>query len=249
MIHMMIACAAILYGGWRGWSTWPAVDRHDDRRGEQLMTRLTLGISDPDAVLVSQMNWELENVLLYLGRHRRPDLTWTRLGDVLPHFPFRRGGPARDLPRHRPDRRRSGAGRRHIRSPLSCCPDDAVPALSLACRGCPDPARRTVRAGAADAAARRTPRRSGPRCGARDRSTGGNVPARTPRAFELIAGIRGEPPNVSRSADRPFRMSFGLEDEPFTVRMDSWLPFDTFRRPASATSCAAGSTSRSSSGA
>ena len=26
-------------------------------------------------------------------------------------------------------------------------------------------------------------------------------------------------------------MSFNLLDEPFTVRMDSWLPFDTFRRP------------------
>ena len=61
--------------------------------------------------------------------------------------------------------------------------------------------------------------------------TGGDVPARAPRAFELIAGIRGQPPNVSRSEDRPFRMSFALQDEPFTVRMDAWLPFDTFRRP------------------
>ena len=37
---------------------------------------------------MSKMNWELENVLLYMARHHRPDLTWTRLGDVLPHFPF-----------------------------------------------------------------------------------------------------------------------------------------------------------------
>jgi hypothetical protein len=35
---------------------------------------------------------------------------------------------------------------------------------------------------------------------------------------------------VTRSADRPFRAEFRLLDEPFTVRMESWLPSDTFRR-------------------
>ena len=29
---------------------------------------------------------------------------------------------------------------------------------------------------------------------------------------------------------QPFRESFRILDEPFTVRMDSWLPTDTFRR-------------------
>jgi len=61
--------------------------------------------------------------------------------------------------------------------------------------------------------------------------TGGTVRARGPRAFELMAGLRGRAPDVSRSEDRPFRMSFALRDERFTVRMDAWLPFDTFRRP------------------
>jgi hypothetical protein len=56
-------------------------------------------------------------------------------------------------------------------------------------------------------------------------------PARARGAFELIAGITGERASVYRASDRPFRMSFNLLDEPFTVRMDSWLPFDTFRRP------------------
>jgi hypothetical protein len=64
-----------------------------------------------------------------------------------------------------------------------------------------------------------------------DSLTGGRLPARTPGRFELIAGIRGERPSVYRSADRPFRMRFRLFDEALTVRMDSWLPFDTFRRP------------------
>jgi hypothetical protein len=29
---------------------------------------------------------------------------------------------------------------------------------------------------------------------------------------------------------RPFRESFSLLDDRFTIRMDSWVPFDTFRR-------------------
>jgi hypothetical protein len=86
--HVALSVALVAYAGWRGWSTWPAVDRHDDRRGEALVSRLTLGVADPDAMLVSQMNWQLENVLLYMGRTSRPELTWTRLGDVLPYFPL-----------------------------------------------------------------------------------------------------------------------------------------------------------------
>jgi putrescine transport system permease protein len=64
------------------------VDRHDDRRGERLIASLIEGLTDRDAVLVEEMNWQTENVLLYMGRYERPELAWTRLGDVLPHFPF-----------------------------------------------------------------------------------------------------------------------------------------------------------------
>ena len=34
-----------------------------------------------------------------------------------------------------------------------------------------------------------------------------------------------------RASNRPFTVSFTLGDEPYTVRMDAWLPSDTFRRP------------------
>src|SRR4029078_1171193 len=60
-----VAIVVIAYAGWRGWSTWPVVDRHDDRRGEQLMASLIQGLTDRDAVLVEEMNWQTENVLLY----------------------------------------------------------------------------------------------------------------------------------------------------------------------------------------
>jgi hypothetical protein len=49
-------------------------------------------------------------------------------------------------------------------------------------------------------------------------------------AYQVIAGLTGEAPLVMRSADHPFRQEFRLLDDPFTVRMESWLPSDTFRR-------------------
>src|SRR5438046_6376765 len=49
-------------------------------------------------------------------------------------------------------------------------------------------------------------------------------------AYQMIAGLVGEPPVITRSSDYPFRADFRLLDDPFTVRMESWLSFDTFRR-------------------
>ena len=229
-VSVVVAALAILYGGWRAWSTWPAVDRHDDRRGEQLIARLTLGVSDPDAMLISDMNWELENVLLYVGRHRRPDLTWTRLADVMPHFPFFVADQG-EIGRSIVLTADAAATVVAAYGPLfPLVEDDLAPAMTLESRlaRMPEgsPYVMTLLTPPPDeqldeddlAAALRI-------------LTGGRPPARTPGRFELIAGIRGERAAVHRSADRPFTMSFNILEEPFTVRLDSWLPFDTFRRP------------------
>jgi Protein of unknown function (DUF2723) len=226
----LVACAAILYCGWRAWSTWPAVDRHDDRRGEQLIARLTLGVSDPDALLVSDMNWELENVLLYVGRHRRPDLTWTRLADVLPHFPFL-VADQREIARSIILTADAAAGVVATYGPLfPLIEDDLVPPVSLSSQVARMPE------GAPYVLTLLTPPPEehvdeSDLAAALTALTGGYLPSRTPGRFELIAGTRGDTPTVYRSADRPFTMSFRILKEPFTVRLDSWLPFDTFRRP------------------
>src|SRR5262245_37141616 len=41
----------LVYAGWRAWDTWPAIDRHDDRRADPLVTRLAIGVNPPTAVL------------------------------------------------------------------------------------------------------------------------------------------------------------------------------------------------------
>jgi hypothetical protein len=229
-VAALAAAAAVAYGAWRGWSTWPAVDRHDDRRGERLIAQLTLGISDPDAMLVSQMNWQLENVLLYVGRHDRPDLTWTRMAEVLPHFPYLvddQRAIARDLVLT------ADAAAQLVEAYGPAFPlveDGPVPILPLRVQaeripqGSPYVLSLLTRP-------REEPLDEGDLAAAIAALTGGHEPARIPGRFEVIAGLKGGRPDIYRSADRPFTLDFDLIDEPFTVRMDSWLPSDTFRRP------------------
>jgi hypothetical protein len=59
---------------------------------------------------------------------------------------------------------------------------------------------------------------------------GGRPVERSGEAYEVFAGLTGEPPVFHRAAARPFEARFQVLDEPFAVRMDSWLPTDTFRR-------------------
>src|SRR5262249_41578386 len=82
------ALLLLLYAGWRGWGTWPVMDRHEDRRGEHPAARVAAGVDEQHAVLVSAMDWQSENALLYASRWERPGLAWVRLAEVLPHLPF-----------------------------------------------------------------------------------------------------------------------------------------------------------------
>lgn len=220
---------ALSYVGWRGWSTWPAVDRHADRRGEQLITRLTLGVSERDALFVSQMNWQLENVLLYTGRYLQPELAWTPLGDVVTHWPLLVDD------NHR-------IGRDVVVTAQAAT--DIVAVYGSSYPLIEDPALPTPTLVAAATATPRgvpyvlsvlTPLREYPLdpealAAALETLTGGKVQARGGLAFELFAGVSGEQPQVHRFSNRPFTEHFQIFDEIFTVRMDSWLPSDTFRR-------------------
>lgn len=232
-IRRVAAVAAIattfIYAGWRGWSTWPAVDRHADRRGEQVIARLTLGVSERDALFVSQMNWQLENVLLYTGRHLRPDLAWTRLGDVMPHWPF--------LVEDNQRIGRDVVVTAQAAADIVAAYGPAYPLIEDAALPVPglEEAAAAVPRGMPYVLSVLTPPREehlNPEAlaGALDTLTGGNGLAPTGLAFEVFAGVAGERPHVHRASNRPFTERFQIFDEPLTVRMDSWLPSDTFRR-------------------
>ena len=237
------AVVVCLYVGWRAWDTWPAIDRHNDRRAEALVTRLTLGVNPQTAVLVTDLNWQLENALLYYSRWQRRDIPWVRLPDVEPHFPFLvRDNEAisRDIVMDSYSARDVVAAFGSLfqvqPDPVRTSPD-LLDEISRLARGTPyvlcvltppreehlDPA--VLRAALDMLTHGNRPSRAGSAASRAGSAEGG--PA---GAYELIAGLVGEAPIITRSADYPFRQQFRLLDDPFTVRMESWLPSDTFRR-------------------
>jgi hypothetical protein len=232
------ASLVLLYAGWRAWDTWPAIDRHGDRRAEQLVSRLALGASPQSAVLVTDLNWQVENALLYYTRWERRDVPWVRLPDVQLHFPFLVGDNeaiSRDLLLDSYSARDVVAAFGPLfplqRDAISASPDVIEESAALP-PGTPyvlcvltppreerlDPA--LLRAAAETLTGGRVP--PGLRLG--DVANGNTA------RYQVMAGITGESPSVVRAEDFPFRMTFRLLDDPFTVRMESWLPVDTFRR-------------------
>jgi Protein of unknown function (DUF2723) len=218
----------LAYGGWRAWDTWPAIDRHDDRRAEALVTRLALGVNPQTGVLVTNMNWQLENALLYYSRWERRDIPWVRLPDVELHFPFL----VRD---------NEAISRDLIMDSYSA--RDVAAAFGPQFPILPDPVRVSpdlldeiseLAPGTPYVLCVLTPPREEPLDpavlrAAIDGLTHGTPPPST-GSYQVMAGVVGQPPLITRSADRPFRAEFRLLDDPFTVRMESWLPSDTFRR-------------------
>jgi hypothetical protein len=223
------ASVVIVYAGWRAWDTWPVIDRHDDRRAEALVSRLALGINPQNSVLVTDLNWQIENALLYYSRWERRDIPWVRLPDVERHFPFF----VRDNEAISRDLVLDASATREVvgafgplfpiePDPIRVSPDllQQVGALE---RGTPyvlcvltPPREETLDPGMLREAVATL--------------TGGRaVPAST-GAYQLMAGLAGETPLITRSADTPFRQEFRMLGDRFTVRMESWLPFDTFRR-------------------
>jgi len=227
-----VAALVFAYIAWRAWDTWPAIDRHDDRRADTLVTRLALGVNPQSGVLVTNLNWQVENALLYYSRWERRDIPWVRLPDVELHFPFLvRDNEAisRDIVLDSYSAREVVAAFGPL-FPIQPDPIRASPDLLDAIARLP--------AGTPYVLCVLTPPREerlDPEVlrAAIDRLTGGKVRAAGAAAgpaYQLIAGIAGESPTTTRSADYPFRQGFRLLGDPFTVRMESWLPSDTFRR-------------------
>jgi hypothetical protein len=222
------ACVLVAYGGWRGWDTWPSATRQGDRRADVLVARVAGGVDDRHAVLLSEMDWQSENALLYSARYERRSLAWLRLAEVLPHLPFF----VRDNHSIARDVVLAGNAAQRLTSAFG-------PPAVLVPDGVPPPALAELAANIP----RGTPfvlTLLKPTGGDRldeddfDRAlstlAGSAVPRRTESLFQVWAGTGGESAGFHRESDRPFREAFSLLGDKFSIRMESWLPFDTFRR-------------------
>jgi hypothetical protein len=221
----VVAALFIAYAGWRGWSTWPLVDRHDDRRGEQLIAQLTEGVRDGNGLFVSNMNWQLENVLLYASRHVRPDLAWVRLGDVMTHWPL---FVADNISLGR-DVVLDGQAALAIASAADAAafvPETVPPSIEEVAAGL---SRGTPYILTVLRPLREMPIDDAALASAMAALNGGTT-TRDGASYEVMAGVVGAIPEFHHMSDRPFRESFNLLGDRFTIQMESWLPIDTFRR-------------------
>lgn len=228
-LRYALTAIALVYASWRGWDTWPAVDRHDDRRAEAQLAHLAEGVDARSALLVSKMDWQVENVLLYASRYTRRDLAWVRLDDVLPHFPFLVKDNV-SAARHvvlTADAARSVVAAYAAEFPLVLDQDPAPGLADIAARM--PPGTPYVLTLLSPAPAGRTLDRGDFAKGLAE-LTGNRVPSRVESAYEVWAGSHGEAPTLYRSEAHPFTTTVLVGGEPFTIRMDSWLPDDTFRR-------------------
>jgi len=222
------ATVLMLYAGERAYGDFPALDRSADRRPEQVLAAMTSGIDDSNAVLLTDLNWQISNGLSYFANSVRPEVVWSRASDVLLY------APALALDNHAIGREivlTEGAREKWTSAfgPLLPVDRDArVPTTRLA------EAIRTLPTGTRYVLCVLGPPRDYPvdqqeLADAVTILTGG-AGAPPGGDYATIAGVIGQMPSLIVESAVPFERSLSLTNLPVQIRMESWLAFDTIRR-------------------
>ena len=225
-----VAVAAALvaaYGGVRAHRDFPALDRSDDDRPTRVLAALTNGLDDLRSILLTDLNWQVQNGLSYYSTVAHTEVAWARMPDVILYAPALIADNA-------------AMGREVALTERARAMVDAAygPLLTVT----PDP--RVVVTPLSETAGRVAAGTRYVLCalgGARDptvdRSELDRAVARLAGApialptvdYVAVAGLAGQPPLLVAS-DSPFdrRVSVGGVD--VEIRMESWLRSDTIRR-------------------
>ena len=229
-VPLQLACAlvALAYPGWRAWQTYPAVDRHDDRRPVRWLSAFTAGLDRRD-LLLADVNWQLGNGFDYYLRQLHPELNAVRATDAVLTLPFL----VRD---------NLAAGREVLATPIArdlaraaygdlfrFDRDTRVDDRQMSERV------RALAPGTLYVLAVLTPYRDLPF----DRDdlartsawlTGGAAVLGREPSYSVVAGTVGRRPAFDRRSDAPWHARLTLGGVPIEIRMDGWLPTDTIRR-------------------
>ena len=225
----LAAALLVAYVAARTWQDYPALDRSEDDRPTKVLAALTSGLDDRHAILLTDLNWQVQNGLSYFGKEIAPDIAYERMPAVILYAPaLVADNVSIDREVALTERARSELAGAY--GPLfESTPDTrvAVPALADATSTLPEGSRyvfcilKPTRdlsldwddIGRALAA-----------------QTGGR-PIRVPDGdYIAIAGTRGRAPDLVIGSNRPFRRSLDLDGVRVDIRMESWLAADTIRR-------------------
>ena len=224
-----LAVLLLVLAAARIWDNYPALDRSLDRRPTEALAQLTDGLDDRRDILVTGLNWQLENGLTYFAKEMRPEVAWTRSTDVAAHAPALitdNLSAGRNVALT--SRARSDLGSA-VDAAFTVGPDSRTAAPTLgALVGTLAPGTRYV-------VCVLRPSSEFP-LDQRDLSdafrllTPTTLDAVGRGAYFAVAGLVGQPPALIRSDDTPFRDRVSLAGVPVDIRMESWLAFDTIRR-------------------
>jgi Protein of unknown function (DUF2723) len=229
----------LLYPAWRGYDTFPALDRSWDDRALKLLDELTAGIDGvparpQDTVLGLDGNWQLQNAVEYYMRERKPGFVWFTTDQFEWLLEGDRGQQFDNFVRANAE-----INRRVIVTDRVA--DNVWPPPPSQRKHDPEPHALTfsrhinsIRPGTPYALAILRSDLEFPlnTAGLADawRWLAPGVTMPTLRHYAVIVGRVGERPVLVESHDRPYRVRVRIEPYDFEVRMESWLPTDTIRR-------------------
>jgi hypothetical protein len=225
----LAAALLIAYVAARTWRDYPALDRSRDDRPTEVIAALTAGLDDRHAILLTDLNWQVQNGLSYFGKEIAPDIAYARMPAVILYAPALVADNA-SINRDVALTERARSGLIDAYGPLIPSTRDprvAVPTLADATRDLPDRTRYVfcILKPARDLGL------DWDDIGRALASLTGGRPIEVPDGdYIAIAGGRGRPPDVVMGSNRPFRRSLELDGVTVNIRMESWLAADTIRR-------------------
>jgi hypothetical protein len=225
----VVAAIFVLYAGARMYRDYPALDRSQDNRPAATLAALTQGLDDRQAVLLTDLDWQVENGLTYFSQGPRPEIAHAWMNDValyLPEFVADNTAIHRDVVVT--ERARQTADR--MFGPLFTTERDPrvePSSLTRIAEAMPRGVRYVICV--------LKPSRDFPLDAsdlARALSILGDGTARSfPGGdYVAIAGIIGQRPTMVAGSNAPFERAFDLGGVGVDIRMDSWLASDTIRR-------------------
>jgi hypothetical protein len=230
-VRAVAAAGLIVYASGRAYLDYPALDRSGDHRPETKMRALTDGVDDQHAILITNLNWQVQNGLSYFAKAIRPDVAYTRVSDVLLY------APALIADNHAVDR--DVVLTRRAKLALDAAYGPLFSSRAFGGQGESSSAVfdlvRSVAPGTRYALCVLKPS-SGFQLDPEDLrlalqtlAPGSSVSA-AEHDYQAIAGVAGGTPVFAATSDRPFRTRVTVAGVSVEVRMDAWLSVDTIRR-------------------
>jgi len=194
------------------------------------VSELTAGFDDRRAVLLADVNWQVQNGLSYFAKVTRPEVAWARMPDVLLYAPAL-VADNRAIGREVVLTERARASVAAAYGPLLPAVVDTrvtVPTLADATK---DLAAGTRYVMCVLRPSRDLPIAVDDLAEATRALTGGRLLSLLASSeYAAVAGIVGDPPRYLAAGAVPFQRRIDLDGVPVQIRMDSWLSADTIRR-------------------